>query len=770
MVRFYPILVLCFAVDWLGVPAPARAQDFSGCNLYQAQSLKASMGKEIVNGKLADHAILDGTPDVPVRIDCDEMQFFADHMEHYPELGRITARGNIVFVSGRNRITAERMEFDTKNRTGTFYVAFGTAELRDKPNPSLFGSQEPDAYFWGEELHKIGPKKYRLKNGGFTTCVQPTPRWVLVSGSITLNLDDYAILKNAIFSVKGVPLMYLPIMYYPIQEEDRATGFLMPIYGNSTYRGRTISNQFFWALSRSQDATFVHDWFSNTGMGYGGEYRYIRSATGNGNARAYVINEHQATFENNGQTIDSPARKSYSLRGNMSEQLPGHTRVSGYLDYFSDVTVQQLYNQNIYDASQRSRRWGGSAAANLSGFSLSGTYSYDEYFYGATSSSINEQRPSISFSRSTTRLGKTPLYVNGSVNYSNALRGTRSGTTVSDLTLQRWDSGGGVRLPFSKLTFLTVNSNMGWRGTWYNKSNDPVTGAVVPIGILRQYFDFRSEIVGPVFARVWDRPGSGYAARIKHVIEPSIEFRRTTTVENVKQVIKLDRRDYTIGGSLEMQYGLVNRVLVKGSGPDATAREILSTTIQQTHYGNPELSQFDGSYSTSFYGRPPSNFSPVSLTTRFTPVSSASVDVRMEYDPEISAFQSISLGGSVNTTLLQASGNFSQRKLPTGADLFRSDNFITGAASYRLPSQRLGGAYSFNYDIGRSTWIQQRVTAYYNAQCCGIAFEYQRYNYPSFSRFIIPKDQRFNISFTLAGVGTFSNFLGALTGQPTTQR
>jgi hypothetical protein len=54
---------------------------------------------------------------------------------------------------------------------------------------------------------------------------------------------------------------------------------------------------------------------------------------------------------------------------------------------------------------------------------------------------------------------------------------------------------------------------------------------------------------------------------------------------------------------------------------------------------------------------------------------------------------------------------------------------------------------------------------YYNAQCCGVAVEYQTYDLAQFaSRFAVPQDRRFNISFTLAGIGTFSNFFNALGG------
>ena len=77
--------------------------------------------------------------------------------------------------------------------------------------------------------------------------------------TVLLNIDHYTVLRNAILRVKNVPLMYVPILYYPTKEENRATGFLLPTYGRSTYRGTSISTAFFWAISRNQDATFLHD-------------------------------------------------------------------------------------------------------------------------------------------------------------------------------------------------------------------------------------------------------------------------------------------------------------------------------------------------------------------------------------------------------------------------------------------------------------------------------------------------------------------------------
>jgi len=42
------------------------------------------------------------------------------------------------------------------------------------------------------------------------------------------------------------------------------------------------------------------------------------------------------------------------------------------------------------------------------------------------------------------------------------------------------------------------------------------------------------------------------------------------------------------------------------------------------------------------------------------------------------------------------------------------------------------GSYALDYDFARDSLVQQRILGYYNAQCCGIAVEYQTYNFPFF--------------------------------------
>ena len=196
-------------------------------------------------------------------------------MNFYFDRRQLVAIGNVAFTNPEGRITAERIEFNFTDGTATFHQAFGIVSLGPTANRAEFANQEPDVYFYGERIDKLGPEKYRITRGGFSTCVQPTPRWEVTSQDARFESRRLRDGAGTVLRVKGVPLMYLPVIYYPMQEDQRSTGFLMPTYGTSTVRGGSLSNAFFWAISRSQDATFFHDWFTRAGTGAGAEYRYV---------------------------------------------------------------------------------------------------------------------------------------------------------------------------------------------------------------------------------------------------------------------------------------------------------------------------------------------------------------------------------------------------------------------------------------------------------------------------------------------------------------
>jgi LPS-assembly protein len=754
--------ILCRAVSLLAVLCAgggvAQAQQPANC-----ESVKAEKSERLEGG---DRVLLYEN----VEIRCGNESFFADQVELQNDLDRIVATGNVVFTSGGSRISAERAEFETKARTGTFFNAWGTASLGTPEvdeERSQFGTQEPDVYFYGATVEKVGPKKYRVTKGGFTTCVQPEPRWQLTSSSVTVNLDEYAILKNSLFRVKGFPVLYLPIFYYPVQEDDRATGFLLPSFGGSTLRGNSLSNAFFWAINRSQDATFMHDWFGRTGQGVGGEYRYSAGAGSAGQLRTYQLRETGAEYsDDEGGTTATPERRTYEIRGNLSQRIGSHVRARARADYFSDITVQQTYNQNIYEASRRSRIFSGSLAGNWREYSVTGTMDRSETFYGVDSSTVRGGAPRIAVSRGERPLfGAVYLGVTGDMNRLTVKRTTP--TVHLDQSLSRVDVTPRLRAPFSRWPFLTVNTSFAFRSTYWTESLDE-DRVQVDEGISRNYYEAEAEITGPVFNRIWTLAGNRYAEKLKHSIEPFFNVERTSSFDEFDRIVRVDSVDNIIGGTTRLRYGVANRVYRKPAGGGAS-REILNATIGQTYYTDADAALYDRRYRTSNGARAPSNFSPLALDVRAWPTERMVANFRAEYDTDFKAFRSMSADGSLEwEDWLRTTAGWSQTRLIPGLPGFDDpdilDHYLNASTDVRLSRNRYGASHSFNFDVARASFLQQRLMVYYNAQCCGFSVEYQHFDFGGLSFAPVDQDRRFNFSVTLAGIGGFGNFFGAMSG------
>ena len=764
-----PGCLLFAALIVFGLPAAARAQQTiapSGC------SVKWDMQSDdflIINQN--HYRLLR-----KAQINCNDLQLFADEVEVFSDADRMRASGNVVFVSQNNRISAERMEFNTRTKTGTFYIASGIANLENRGvDRSLFGSQEPDAYFWGETIEKLGPRTYKITHGGFTTCVQPTPRWEMVSNSVTLTLEDHAYLKNALLKVKDVPLFYLPAMYYPINKEDRATGLLIPIYGSSNIRGQSITNRFFWAIDRSQDATFEHDYYSKTGEGFGGEYRYIQAPGSSGTVDGSFLEEHAAVYtDTNGLAQTYDGGESYRIHGSAIQALPWHLRAAGSTYYFSSLATEQRYNYDIYAATNRQRNFNGSLTGNWGATSAGVTVDRQEYVTDDNNSQTAGSMPRLTFSRAEKRIFDLPVYWGVSSEYVTLERSAKANAVTSDSSLSRIDFLPGLRFPFTKWSFLTFNSTLQFRDTYYTESID--AGVQSPEGLNRHYFAMGTTITGPVLQHIWNTPRLRYAQKFKHVIEPVFTVSRVTAIPEANRIVLLDSVDYIVGSVTSFSYGVNNRVYAKKD----TAREILDVSINQSYYTDATAAQRDAQYQSSLLNAstagtavgslPPTHLSPIAVQVHATPTPLIDATFRTEYDTQVHDLRTLAANGGFTRGWISTQDGWSLRRyipLLTGFnDPLSATQYPTSSTTVRKPGNGLGGVYSFNYDIKNRDYLNQRIMGYYNTQCCGIIIEYQKFNYGAAVQAVgVAQDHRFNISFSLAGIGTFSDLFGAFGGQ-----
>ena len=78
----------------------------------------------------------------------------------YLDTSRLVARGNVVFSDADGRIAADAVEFD---------IADGHRHVQQRVrhhgasasgvNPAEFAGQDPDVYFYGETIEKLGPRR-----------------------------------------------------------------------------------------------------------------------------------------------------------------------------------------------------------------------------------------------------------------------------------------------------------------------------------------------------------------------------------------------------------------------------------------------------------------------------------------------------------------------------------------------------------------------------------------------------------------------------------
>ena len=195
--------------------------------------------------------------------------------------------------------------------------------------------------------------------------------------------------------------------------------------------------------------------------------------------------------------------------------------------------------------------------------------------------------------------------------------------------------------------------------------------------------------------RVFDA-GQRYAERFKHSIEPFLNVSRTSSVSDFERILKTDGIDSEVGSTTRYNYGLNNRFYAKRPvGRTTQAREIVNVSLTQTYYSDPRASQLDPRYGTSFTGAPPSNFSPIQLSVRATPLDTASATLSAEFDSDHHELRTMSVSGNYTlTNRLQASAGWSRKFFIEGLAGFNDprllDHYLNGSANLHTRDNHLG--------------------------------------------------------------------------------
>lgn len=114
-----------------------------------------------------------------------------------------------------------------------------------------------------------------LQDASFTTCPDGDNGWALEAERIQINADDgWGEAWNSFVKIKGVPVMYLPYMTYPVSNK-RKTGVLFPNIGSSQKLGLDVALPYYLNLAENYDATLTPRYMSQRGTQLNSEFRYL---------------------------------------------------------------------------------------------------------------------------------------------------------------------------------------------------------------------------------------------------------------------------------------------------------------------------------------------------------------------------------------------------------------------------------------------------------------------------------------------------------------
>ncbi|MBW2367258.1 MAG: LPS-assembly protein LptD [Deltaproteobacteria bacterium] len=192
-----------------------------------------------------------------------DIRLTADSVRYDRATQTAFAEGNVRLEVGQDILTGSRLEMNLTDETGTLY------------NGTLFIKQN-NFHIQGDKIRKTGANTYQAERVRVTTCEGDCPDWEIRGKDLSVTVEGYGVVKDAIFRVKKMPLLYVPILPFPVKQK-RQSGLLIPELGVSERRGGEIHQPYFWAINDSSDATLYAHMMTDRGVKAGIEYRYLWS-------------------------------------------------------------------------------------------------------------------------------------------------------------------------------------------------------------------------------------------------------------------------------------------------------------------------------------------------------------------------------------------------------------------------------------------------------------------------------------------------------------
>jgi LPS-assembly protein len=191
----------------------------------------------------------------------------ADRLEYYQPDDQAKASGNVRINRMGNVYEGPLLELKVESFQGFF-------------NAPTYHFLQNDAHGQASRADFIDENHTVIHDATYTTCRRKPgpdwlPDWILRATSISLdNEEEVGIAYGGVLSFKGVPILPVPAISFPISDK-RKSGFLPPNIGVDTVNGAEITQPYYWNIAPNRDATITPTIMSRRGIDLGTEFRYL---------------------------------------------------------------------------------------------------------------------------------------------------------------------------------------------------------------------------------------------------------------------------------------------------------------------------------------------------------------------------------------------------------------------------------------------------------------------------------------------------------------
>ncbi|HEY0564220.1 MAG TPA: LPS assembly protein LptD [Terriglobales bacterium] len=742
-----------------------------------------------------------------VEIDYREYRFFADQVTYHQDSGQITATGHVSLEGGNEDVTVQgdRATYNLKTEQGKFYNVVGTAGMHYKGGSRVVLTTDAPFAFHGKEVDKIGKYRYVLHDGVVTSCRMPHPKWTFRSGKVDFTIGGVARIYNTSFNIKDIPVLYLPYAQHPVEELGRHTGFLVPTGGASSRKGIVLGDSFYWAINRSMDTTLGAEYFSQRGWAQHGEFRARPDENSTLNVTYFgVVDRGTPVFDQlqNRFVEQDQGGEDAKITGVISKLPFGFTGgISA--EYLSRYIFRLAFTENFSQAVNSEVKSVAFVNRAINGYDFGLFLRRYQNFQSTNPGDVItiDHLPSAEFN-SVDR----PLFGRLYFGFDSAVEGLsrkQPGLQTAN-SVGRIDAHPHLTVPVF-LRGWTLRPEGAVRDTFYTQRLQPTGAATLaqPQGstINRRDVELGMELRPPTLVRVFDKPVFGH--KLKHTIEPHLQYQYVNGISNFNEIIRFDQRDI-LSDTNEIEYGVTQRFYTKNlhpkpcketpknehplypdvdpTGTDATGLqpvdecapvpgEFLSWELAQRYYfdqyfGGAVVAGVRNVFTTSeqltgiAFITGPRSLSPVISRLRMHTTARSQLEWALDYDSKFRQLTSSNLVfdyrlgdqwtvGASHAYLVSPGEVFTTLNLPAPAK-FNQYRLLAG---YGNPGKRgfsIAGNVGVDANFNNLQYSAGQIA--YNWDCCGVSLEYRRFALGS-----VRNENQFRFAFSLANIGTFGN-------------